>query len=140
MTIPEKGCGIIPDWDITNCCQTCHQEGKLRKAETLTICCNADFWLSRGNVKSLHTWEYSPTEKHKGDKARMIEPLWLITMLSLSPGNIKAPKSLSIRAVSCDEQNGALVFRGGAHSSIKAIVAAGVWLQVERVEREVESK
>lgn len=62
----------------------------------------------------------------------MNEPLWNVTLLSQAPGVLQAPAPLGISACACDEQNGALVFRGGVHSSVKLIIASGQWLMVEK--------
>jgi len=57
------GCHIVPDWSTDGCCPICHSSGDLRHTESLFVCCNLDFWLSRGTKKDHHTWEYSPTEE-----------------------------------------------------------------------------
>jgi hypothetical protein len=58
--------------------------------------------------------------------------LWMVTFLSQSPGAIKPPPNVIVRAHVCEEQNGALVFRSGDHLSIKMIIARGQWLLVRR--------
>jgi len=61
----------------------------------------------------------------------MMETLWVITFLSQSPGVIKAPRNKTVSARTCEESNGALLFRSGDNLSIKTIIARGQWLAVE---------
>lgn len=61
------------------------------------------------------------------------EPLWAITLCSPSPGLLGKPDQLLKRATTCTNQAGALVFKGGASgTTVKAIIAPGQWLMVER--------
>lgn len=64
-----------------------------------------------------------------------METLWTITLTPAVQRIIKGqPKSdvMAIAARTCDEQNGALVFRGGKNLSIKVIISAGQWIMVEK--------
>lgn len=64
-----------------------------------------------------------------------MESLWTVI---LTPKIEKTMKELpkvgitTIEAQTCDESNGALIFRGDNNLSIKTIIAAGQWIMVER--------
>lgn len=65
----------------------------------------------------------------------MSEKLWAVTLTPEIQRVIKGPPKselIAVKAQTCDEQNGALVFRGGENLSIKLIIAAGQWVMVER--------
>ncbi len=68
--------------------------------------------------------------------SELVDLSWEVTMLKPSPEVMKAPNlttfRTTFRAQTCEEQNGALVFRGGDHLSIKVILAAGQWVMVEK--------
>lgn len=67
--------------------------------------------------------------------SKSFDKLWVVTMLSPSPGTLKAPEPITLRAETCDVEDGALIFRDGDHLSTKVIIAAGLW---EMVEKEME--
>ena len=64
------------------------------------------------------------------------DTLWTVTFLSQRPGEIIPHEPLIIRALTCEEENGTLVFKsaGGGLLSIKAIIASERWLWVEKEE------
>lgn len=69
----------------------------------------------------------------------MKDKIWTVIFLSPSPGVISIPPRLVIEAQTCDEQNGALVFRDGDSLSVKAIVASGTW-RIAEIEDEAKNK
>lgn len=61
-----------------------------------------------------------------------MEKQWAVTLSPLSVyGDMK---DVRIEAQTCEEQNGALIFRGGQHLSVTHMVAAGRWLVVRQEE------
>ncbi len=62
----------------------------------------------------------------------MKETSWQVTFISQSPGIIKAPERVMIKARTCDERNGALIFKSGDSLSIEIIIARGQWMMVEK--------
>ncbi len=62
------------------------------------------------------------------------DKIWTVTLIRI--GIAEKARTIEIKALTCKEQNGALIFKGGPRFWTTAIIACGQWTMVERCDRE----